>query len=90
MIKLTATQEITPYKWCVRARKIGSDAAFQYPGLLNHAREVRDRLFVDGRRRRGRGRLPFDRLRPVRDVRMRGAMGPSKRRPIEELNLRTY
>jgi hypothetical protein len=35
MIKLTETREITPYLWV-------------HPHLLNHAREVGDRLFIDG------------------------------------------
>jgi hypothetical protein len=35
MTKLTETREITPYLWV-------------HPRLLNHAREVGDRLFVDG------------------------------------------
>ena len=39
MTKLTETREITPYLWV-------------HPHLLNHAREVGDRLFVDGRRLR--------------------------------------
>jgi hypothetical protein len=41
----------------VLRRNIGRRLAFQNPGLLNHAREIRDRLFVDGRRL-GHSRLP--------------------------------
>jgi hypothetical protein len=55
MIKLTATQEITPYQWCIRTRS--GSLALQNSGLLHDASEVSDRLFVDDRRL-GLSRLP--------------------------------
>ena len=42
-----------------RARFVSQGLAFQNPRLLNHARKVRDRLFVDDRRLR-LSRLPDD------------------------------
>ena len=47
--------------------------------LLNHAREVRDRLFVEWSTA---GCRILGRLRPVRIVRKRGAMCPSKRESL--------